>query len=62
MRNKIIEKLVCDDIDTMMSNAENGDFWYWEQVLKSRKPYIEWSDDELINELKERAINKEEVA
>ena len=61
MRDKIIEELVWDDINVMMKDAESADFWYWQQVLKTRKPYDEWSDDELINELKEREINKEAV-
>ena len=28
LRDKVIEQLVQNDIDTIIKNAENGDFWY----------------------------------
>ena len=56
MREKIIERLVWDDIDTMIKDAERGDFWYFSEVLKNRSPYKEWSDEELIAELSEREM------
>jgi hypothetical protein len=62
MREKIIEQLVWNDIDTMIKDAENGDFWYFSEVLKNRSPYKEWSDDELLNELKERELTYNEEA
>ena len=61
MRDKVIEELVWNDINVMMKDAESADFWYWQQVLINRKPYKEWSDDELLNELKERELTKEAV-
>ena len=60
LRDKVIEQLVQNDIDTMIKNAENGDFWYLSEVLKTRTPYKDWSEEDLLdelndlNELKER--------
>lgn len=62
MREKVIEQLVWDDIDTMIKDAERGDFFYFSEVLKNRSPYKEWSDDELLNELKERELTFKEEA
>lgn len=62
MREKVIEQLVWDDIDTMIKDAECGDFFYFSEVLKNRSPYKEWSDDELLNELKERELTFKERA
>jgi hypothetical protein len=60
LRDKVIEQLVQNDIDTIIKNAENGDFWYLSEVLKTRTPYKDWSEEDLLdelndlNELKER--------
>jgi DNA polymerase III delta prime subunit len=64
LRDKVIEQLVQNDIDTMIKNAENGDFWYLSEVLKTRTPYKDWSEEDLLdelndlNELKERGDKK----
>ena len=64
MRAKVIEQLVWDDITIMIRDAECGDFEYFYEVLKNRSPSKEWSDDELLNELKERELtfNEEAIA
>jgi hypothetical protein len=64
LRDKVIEQLVQNDIDTIIKNAENGDFWYLSEVLKTRTPYKDWSEEDLLdelndlNELKERGDKK----
>ena len=64
LRDKVIEQLVQNDIDTIIKNAENGDFWYLSEILKTRTPYKDWSEEDLLdelndlNELKERGDKK----
>lgn len=62
MKDKIIAQLIWDDINTMINDAEKGDFWYFSEVLKNRAPYKEWSDSELINEIKERGLKEQVIA
>ena len=62
MREKVIDQLVWNDIDTIIKDAECGDFEYFYEVLKNRTPYKEWGDNELLNELKERELTYNEGA
>jgi hypothetical protein len=54
MRDKMIDELIWDDIDVMIKASESADFWYFREVLKYRKPYNDWTDDELLQEYNER--------
>ena len=53
-RDEMIDWLVDDDIDTIKQGILNDDYAYLSDILMFGKAINQWSNEELINEIKER--------
>ena len=54
-RNKAIETLIGDDIDSVVNNGYTDSLWYI--LAEGFKGYNHFTDEELMNELIERDIS-----
>lgn len=60
-RQQLIDWLVADDISTIQEALFRNDNAYLSDILMYGKSYQQWSDAELIAEIKERELDKERV-